>query len=331
MGSGLLYEHQRDCTIATMHSLLLSRSLSKESPDVTSDPKILFREPAPKSMNGADPRPAKPPTVSFEFFPPKSVRATNELLTEIARLDRLDPSFISVTYGAGGTTRTRTDSLVCGLSAMKDYPVMPHLTAIGHTTADVKEIMDSYVRAGVENVLVVAGDPPEDGAEPVGDFRHAADLVDELRGLGDFGIGVAAFPEVHPRSSSRRFDRIHLADKLHKADFGITQFFFDPEDYFRMIGELTALGCSTPVVPGVIPVTRPNSVARFAEMNGAKVPTELFSQLDAASPEDRIEIAVDHAAQLTASLLDAGVPGVHFYTLNEAEVVTRVIRECGLR
>jgi len=283
---------------------------------------------ASASTNDDDTR---PPALSFEFFPPKSVAATNQLLREISTLDRLDPAFISVTYGAGGTTRTRTDSLVCGLSAIKPYPVMPHLTAIGHTTADIKEIIDSYDRAGVRNILALAGDMPQSGPPPVGDFRFASELVDEVKGFGDFAVGVAAFPEVHPRSSSRKIDRVHLSDKLEKADFAITQFFFDVDDYCRLVGELTVLGSSKPIIPGVIPVTNPTTIRRFAEMNGANVPEELFAKLEAADDEDRQKIAIDHASELVSKLLELGVPGLHFYTLNKAAAVTQVVRNCGLR
>jgi len=250
---------------------------------------------ASASTNDDDTR---PPALSFEFFPPKSVAATNQLLREISTLDRLDPAFISVTYGAGGTTRTRTDSLVCGLSAIKPYPVMPHLTAIGHTTADIKEIIDSYDRAGVRNILALAGDMPQSGPPPVGDFRFASELV---------------------------------ADKLEKADFAITQFFFDVDDYCRLVGELTVLGSSKPIIPGVIPVTNPTTIRRFAEMNGANVPEELFAKLEAADDEDRQKIAIDHASELVSKLLELGVPGLHFYTLNKAAAVTQVVRNCGLR
>lgn len=271
------------------------------------------------------------PTVSFEFFPPKTVGATDRLLREVAELDRLDPSFVSVTYGAGGTTRARTDGLVCGLSAMKPYPVMPHITAIGHTHADIKDMTDSYQRAGVENMLVLAGDPPTDGSKPSGDFRYASELVTEVRGQHDFSVGVAAFPEVHPRSASRKLDRVHLADKLELADFAITQFFFDVDDYCRLVGELTVLGSSKPIIAGVLPVTNPASARRFAEMNGAKVPEDVFARIEAApSDDERMKLAVDHASGIVEQLLDLGAPGIHFYTLNQAEATKQTVRNVGL-
>lgn len=272
-----------------------------------------------------------PPTISFEYFPPKSVAATDVLLREIELLDQLDPAFVSVTYGAGGTDRHRTANLVCGLAGTKPYPVMPHLTAIGHTHRDIKELADAYHTAGVDNVLTLAGDPPADGSPITGDFRYASDLIDAVRGEHDFGIGVAAFPETHPRSSSRKMDRVHLADKLEKADFAITQFFFDVDDYCRLVGELAVLGSSKPVIPGVIAVTNPESVRRFAKMNGAKVDEALFGRLEAATTEaERLDIATEHCAGMVDKLLDVGVPGIHFYTLNKSNPVMRVMDLCRL-
>lgn len=271
-------------------------------------------------------------TVSFEFFPPKSVAATDRLLSEITKLDEVEPDFVSVTYGAGGTTRTRTSSIVCGLAAQKPYPVMPHLTAAGHTRADIRDVMSSYSRSGVDNLLVLAGDPPADGSAVVGDYTYASDLVEDVRSLGDFCIGVAAFPEGHPRSTSREDDRAHLARKLDQSEFGITQFFFDAKVYSEMVEDLGVLGATAPVLPGVMPIANTESTRRFAEMNGASVPEDLFAALDGAgSDEQRYEIAVDHAAQLVTDLVDAGAPGIHFYTLNRSAMVLDVIERCGLR
>jgi len=287
-----------------------------------------FADPAAGDETASSPT----PTVSFEYFPPKSLAATDRLLAEIDKLDAVDPDFVSVTYGAGGTTRTRTSSIVCGLSAEKPYPVMPHLTAIGHSRKDVNEILDAYVTTGVDNVLVLAGDPPSNGSPSSGDFQFASELVDHVRGVGDFCVGVAAFPETHPRSVDRDTDRNHLAAKLSKADFGVTQFFFDAKVYSEMMTDLSVLGSTEPVLPGVMPIANTESIRRFAEMNGAAVPEELFARIEGADSETaRHDIAVTQAAELVADLLAAGAPGIHFYTLNKAELVLDVIEAAGLR
>lgn len=266
------------------------------------------------------------PSLSYEFFPPKSVAATDALLKQITLLEDSNPDFVSVTYGAGGTTRNRTASLVCGLSATRNYPVMPHLTAAGHTLAEVKEISHAYADAGVENMLVLGGDPPRKPSQAACDYRYATDLLADVQSLQDFCVGVAAFPEIHPRSSSRRMDRVHLADKLESADFGITQFFFHADRWCEMMGELTVLGSSTPVIAGVLPVTNPDSARRFAAMNGTAVDEELFSRLESAdSDEEREDIAVEHAVGLVNDLIEAGAPGIHLYTLNQARPSLRVV------
>lgn len=271
------------------------------------------------------------PVLSYEFFPPKSVAATDVLLKQITLLEDSNPDFVSVTYGAGGTTRNRTASVVCGLAATRDYPVMPHLTAAGHTLAEVKEISQAYADAGVENMLVLGGDPPKKKSMMASDYRYATDLMTDVQSMHNFCVGVAAFPEIHPRSSSRRMDRVHLADKLEQADFGITQFFFHADRWCEMMGELTVMGSSTPVIPGVLPVTNPESARRFAAMNGTTVDEELFQRLESAdSAEEREDIAVEHAVGLVDDLLDAGAPGIHLYTLNQAGPSLRVVAESKL-
>ena len=212
------------------------------------------------------------------------------------------------------------------------FPAMPHLTCVGHSYAEVLELIDDYQAHGVHNMLALAGDPPDDGSPNPGDFRYALELVEALRATSDMCIGVAAFPELHPRSDSRSDDRARLAEKLDAADFGITQFFFDCDDYFRMVDELAALGCDTPVLPGVIPVVNPASVRRFAGMNGSKVDEALWSRLDAADdPDERLEIAVDATVTQIQRLLDGGAPGVHIYTLNQADATIRICERIDVR
>jgi methylenetetrahydrofolate reductase (NADPH) len=270
------------------------------------------------------------PTLSFEFFPPKTDEGQRSLEKAMAELDEVRPSFVSVTYGAGGSTRERTRDIVVGITATHDYPAMAHLTCMGHTRAEVVDLLADYAANGVDNILALAGDPPADGAPITGDFRYASELVELIRGVGDFSVGVAAFPEVHPRSESNREDRAHLAAKMALADFAITQFFFDPVPYLRLRDDLERLGCSTPLVPGIIPVLNPASVRRFAEMNGARVPPGLWARLEAATPDERVDIAVDHAVELVAELRAEGVPGVHLYTLNRADASVRIAQELGL-
>ncbi len=271
------------------------------------------------------------PTVSFEFFPPKTPEGAVALGRAIDDLSGLDPTFVSVTYGAGGATRSDTRDLVVEICADRRFPAMAHLTCVSHTRAEMAELLDDYARNGVANILALAGDPPVDGVVPADGFRYASELVELCRARGDFSVGVAAFPEVHPRSASRTADRRHLAAKLEAADFAVTQFFFDSADYERLVDELDALGVRKPVVPGIIPVTNPASVRRFADMNGTAVPENLWAELEAASPDDRFRRAIDHAIELSARLVAVGAPGIHLYSLNQAAAASAVVTGLGLR
>ncbi|MDW3220832.1 MAG: methylenetetrahydrofolate reductase [Acidimicrobiales bacterium] len=271
-------------------------------------------------------------TLSFEFFPPKTHEARSKLRATVDLLEKAEPDFVSVTYGAGGTTRETTRDTVLDFIEHRTFPAMPHLTCVGHSYAEVVDLIDDYKAHGVHNMLALAGDPPEDGSPNPGDFRYALELVEALREHSDMSIGVAAFPEIHPRSVSRESDRHHLAEKLDAADFGITQFFFDPADYFAMMEDLAALGCDTPVLPGVIPVINPASVRRFADMNGSAVDEELWSRLEAAADADeRLEIAVDATVRQIDELLAGGAPGVHIYTLNQAAATVRICERIDIR
>jgi methylenetetrahydrofolate reductase (NADPH) len=206
---------------------------------------------------------------------------------------------------------------------------------VGHTRADVRALLDEYAEAGVRNILALAGDPPVDGSDPGGDFRYALELVELVRDHpGGFSVGVAAHPELHPRSGDRVGDRRHLAAKLAAADFGITQFFFRVDDYLTMVDELDALGCTTPVLPGIMPpgITGVAGLVRMAGMNGSAVPATLLDRLtavegDAAAQRD---VAVDVATDLGRRLLDAGVPGLHLYALNRSAAVLRIVADLGL-
>lgn len=276
------------------------------------------------------------PTLSFEFFPPKTDEAARQLEKTVHELAPLRPSFVSVTYGAGGSTRERTRDVVLQIDRSQPFPAMPHLTCAGHTRGDVLGLLDEYAAAGIVNILALAGDPPADGTDPGGDFTYALELVELVRSHpGGFSVGVAAHPELHPRSGGDRTgDRWHLAAKLAAADFGVTQFFFDADDYVRMVDELDALGCTTPVVPGIMPpgVTGLAPLTRMAAMNGTAVPPALLARLEAldGDTEAMREVAVEVAVELSRRLLDAGAPGLHLYALNRSASVRRIVSDLGL-
>ena len=265
------------------------------------------------------------PTISFEFFPPKTDTAMRALDAALEELSLVEPSFVSVTYGAGGSTKDRTRSIVLGINETRPFPAMPHLTCMSHTKAEVIDLLDDYADHGIENVLALAGDPPTDADTPLGEFRYALELVELVRDKGDFSVGVAAFPELHPRSQGRSADdRQHLAAKLEVADFAITQFFADADDYGRLLDDLDALGVTKPVLPGIMAPNNPAGYRRMAAMNGTRVPEALLARIDAADAADAISLAVEATTQQCLRLRELGAPGLHFYTLNRSELTRRV-------
>lgn len=273
------------------------------------------------------------PTYSFEFFPPKTDEAARELEKTVSELQPLHPSFVSVTYGAGGSTRDRTRDVVIHIQQDAGITAMAHLTCIGHTRAQLVALLEEYRAAGIENILALAGDPPTDPALPLGDLAYASELIDVVREVGDFCIGVAAHPELHPRSGGDRVaDRDHLAAKLDQADFAITQFFFEAEPYLRMLEELAERGCDKPVLPGIMPVTNAGQVKRFAELAGAEFPPALAARFAAVADDPAAvrALGVNVATDLCAELLDHGVPGLHFYTLNRSTASREIYANLGL-
>ena len=273
------------------------------------------------------------PTVSFEFFPPRTEEAAATLRTTIAELAPLEPSFVSVTYGAGGSTRELTHRLVVDLLADGINPVA-HLTAVEHTVDELTAIVDGYRTAGVRNVLALRGDAPNGVEEPVRALEHAVDLVHLVRATAGPGtsVGVAAHPEGHPAATSLADDRRHLAAKLEAADFAVTQFFFAAEDYLRLVEDLAALDCGKPVLPGIMPVTNLAQIERFAALSGATFPAWLAERLHAVGddPATVRAVGVEVATELCADLMDAGAPGLHFYTLNRSTATREVAENLGL-
>ena len=271
-------------------------------------------------------------TMSFEFGPPRDDHAERQLHKALLKLEKLAPSYVSVTYGALGSTKDKTREIVEHIHHDTSMTVMPHLTCVGHSRSTITEIVTGYRDLGIENLLALGGDAPADGTSVDTDFLYATELIEAARELGDFCIGVAAFPELHPRSSDRDTDRRHLAAKLRIADFGITQFGFTADDYFRMVDELASLGVDTPVLPGVMLFVNVDGLRRMARLNAAAIPAALDRVLDrvAGNPAEVRKVAVEWGTRLTSELLERGAPGIHLYTMNASRATIDVYANLGL-
>ena len=219
------------------------------------------------------------------------------------------------------------------INAEHDFPAMPHLTCVGHTRAELVSLLEDYRASGIHNVLALAGDPPVDGSDAGGDFTYASELVELVHDVDHFTVAVAAFPEIHPRSPDRASDRRHLAAKLAAADFGMTQFFWEVEHYERMVAELADLGCTTPVLPGVMPFVNVAGARRMSAMNNTHIPASLQERMDVVDgdPEATRKLGVEVATDLVAGLLELGVPGVHLYALNRANSITEIYDNLAIR
>jgi len=270
-------------------------------------------------------------TYSFEFFPPKTDGAQLSLGRAIGELEPLAPSFVSVTYGAGGSTRQRTHAVVSWMRKETTLTPMAHLTCQGHVRAEIRDILNDYAADGVENILALGGDVPTDGEPAPSDYTFASELLEDVVADGRFSVGVAAHPELHPRSPDRATDRKFLAAKLSRADFAITQFFFDLDVYVQMVNEMADLGVTKPILPGIMPVTNKSQIRRMAELSGAAFPAWLAERLDRTDDAEEIRrIGVDAATELCQGLLDAGAPGLHFYTMNRSTATSEIYANLGL-
>ncbi len=272
-------------------------------------------------------------TYSIEFFPPKNPAGWLGLGHTIAQLEQLAPDFLDITYGAGGSTRTNTHDLVSWVRRQTKIPPMAHLTCQGHTRDDIRAILTDYQAENVVNILALGGDPPSDTSTPVtSDYEYAQQLVEDVLSFGGFSVGVAAHPELHPRSPDRSHDRRHLAEKMRLADFAITQFFFEVDHYVSMVEDLAAHGIDKPVLPGIMPVTNLAGITRMAQLSGAEVPRWLVERLSKADNDvdKAASIGIEVATELCQQLLEAGAPGLHFYTLNRAHTTVEIWRNLGL-
>lgn len=287
------------------------------------------------------------PTFSFEFFPPKSAEAFEALYATVGELEALRPAFVSVTYGAGGSTRELTHDLVVRIKTTTSLDPIPHLTCVCHSEADVRSILERYAAAGVSNILALGGDPPRGlaGYKKENDaFQHAADLVRFIRKFSEggahpdargFGIGVAGFPEGHPATPNRLVEMDHLKAKVDAgADYICTQLFFDNHDFYDFRDRCRLAGIKVPIIAGIMPITSASGMKRMAELAaGARFPAKLLRAISRAGGDDEAvqRVGVHYATEQCRDLLDNGVDGIHFYTLNKSRATRDIYASLGIR
>ncbi|MCO5051984.1 MAG: methylenetetrahydrofolate reductase [NAD(P)H] [Verrucomicrobiae bacterium] len=277
------------------------------------------------------------PVISLEFFPPKTVEGDVALFEKhVPALAALKPDFCSVTYGAGGSTRDKTLQIVARLQREHQLTTLAHLTCVNHTREQLEELLQKIRNADCKNILALRGDPPGGGefkATP-GGFEFSSELITFIRSQGGFSIGCAGFPEGHVAcKAGKHTDWKHLKAKVDAgADFVITQLFFDNHDYFEFRDHLTRLGVTVPLIPGMISIVSASGIRRFAQTCGAKIPAALATRLDALGDSDAAaaEFGIEYCTKQCEELLRAGVPGLHFYTLNKAAATLQVMRNLGL-
>lgn len=286
------------------------------------------------------------PTFSFEFFPPKKAQAWEDLYEVIRDLSTHKPSFVSVTYGAGGSTRELTHDLVVRIKETTDTPPIPHLTCVAHSKEEITSTLERYASVGIGNILALRGDPPANVANydrSKDAFQYAADLVRHIREFNEsgkhpdprgFGIGVAAFPEGHPDTPNRLLEMDYLKAKVDEgADYICTQLFFDNHDFLDFRDRCSLAGINIPIIAGIMPITSAKGINRMAELAaGAHFPARLLRALNRAGDNQEAvkRIGIQHAAEQCAGLLDAKVDGIHFYTLNQSQATRQVYASLGL-
>jgi methylenetetrahydrofolate reductase (NADPH) len=274
---------------------------------------------------------------SFEFFPPKDEAGEEQLWQAISALEPYAPSFVSVTYGAGGGTRDKTIGITGRIAQETSMTPVAHLTCVGHTRAELEGILDAYAAQGIQHVMALRGDPEEgpraDWVPTEGGLTYALELVELARSRGDFRIGVAAFPEGHPSAASRDADADVLVAKARAgAEFAVTQMFFRADDYFDLVERVRARGVTIPILPGIMPILNLGAVRRQGELIGTDVPENVVRRIAAheGDPAAMRAEGIALAAELCETLLDGGAPGLHFYTLNRSKATLEIFNELNV-
>lgn len=288
----------------------------------------------------------KKPVISFEFFPPKSEEGTENLFKNMKCLSSLKPDFISMTYGAGGTTRDKTVALVTRIKKEVGIEAVAHLACGGHTRSEIKSILDSLKKGGIDNVLALRGDPPQGETQfpivPDG-FKYASELTQFIKSQFSFGIGVAGYPEKHVEAKNLEDDLKHLKEKVNAgADVIITQLFFDNKDFYKFVEKVRQMDIKIPIVAGIMPIKDVDQIKRFTKMCGAKIPDDLLNRLELAQ-DDRekvVKLGVEHSFRQCKDLIQNGVQGIHFYTLNQSKstqdifnrlIESGILKESGVK
>lgn len=271
------------------------------------------------------------PLYSFEFFPPKDEEAERLLWKTVRELEGLRPDFVSVTYGASGSTRDRTVSATRRIAEHTTLRTMAHLTCVSQSKAQLRHVIGSYADAGIRHVLAIRGDPPGGPTAPWEShpegLQNATELVQLVCELGDFCVGVAAFPDIHPERRDPDLDaRLLVAKAEAGASFAISQLFFEPSTYFELVDRVRSLGCDIPIIPGIMPVTNLKQVSRFAELSGADLPDRVVERLNAVGedPAEVRRVGIRIGVELSEELLAGGVPGLHFYTQNRSRATREI-------